>query len=156
MRAGGSRPGDSRREKARALSGQIDCHAHVFSQAGRFSPDARYRPSHDARVEDWFALQKPAGITHGVLVQPSFLGTDNTQLLHALEVHPQRLRGVVAIEPEVDIGTLERWDALGVRGVRLNLWRTREQADYAAPEWRLLFGSRCGTNCMRASATTSA
>ena len=61
------------------------------------------------------------GLSHGVLVQPSFLGTDNRYLLEALRGCPQRLRGVVMLEPTVSDAELQAMDALGVCGMRLNL-----------------------------------
>lgn len=78
----------------------IDTHAHVFSPEGTFAQEARCVPAYRAGLDEWFALQERAGVTHGVLVQPSFYGTDNSVLPAALAVHPQRLRGVV-VKPGV-------------------------------------------------------
>jgi predicted TIM-barrel fold metal-dependent hydrolase len=60
-------------------------------------------------------------ISHGVLVQPSFLGTDNRLLLAALRAHPDRLRGVVVVDPEIPPAELAGMAAAGVVGIRLNL-----------------------------------
>jgi predicted TIM-barrel fold metal-dependent hydrolase len=59
----------------------VDCHAHVFSATAPPVAGARYRPSYAARLAAWRALWRPAGITHGVLIQPSFFGTNNTEML---------------------------------------------------------------------------
>ena len=67
------------------------------------------------------ALLDAHGISHAVLVQPSFLGTDNRFLLEALRAAPQRLQGVAVVAP--DIGE-PAWQALadgGICGIRLNL-----------------------------------
>jgi predicted TIM-barrel fold metal-dependent hydrolase len=63
---------------------RIDTHAHVFAASCAIAPAARYRPAGETPAEAWLALQDAAGVTHGVLVQPSFLGTDNSYLLETL------------------------------------------------------------------------
>jgi len=102
-------------------------------------PEARYRPLGEARVEEWLALQDAAGVTHGVLVQPSFLGTDNSFLLERLRAHPQRLRAAVVVDPGISLATLRQWDALGVRGVRLNAIGRNDPGEYATIAWQALF-----------------
>ncbi len=99
----------------------IDTHVHVFRRGLPVVPDARYVPDYDATIESLFALQEANAIDRAVLVQPSFLGTDNTFLLETLAAHPARLRGVVVVNPDVPRTTMNRWDAAGVRGVRFNL-----------------------------------
>jgi predicted TIM-barrel fold metal-dependent hydrolase len=61
-----------------------DCHAHVFSQRGPFIRDPRYRPDYEATLDAWRSPWAAAGVTHGVLVQPSFFGTDNGAMLAAI------------------------------------------------------------------------
>ncbi len=117
----------------------IDTHAHVFPSDGPFAPGARYAPAYAADTAEWFALQESVGVTHGVLVQPSFYGTDNSVLLAALAAHPDRLRGVVVVKPGEDRGTLERWDAAGVRGIRLNLWGGASIPSLDSSDWQSLF-----------------
>lgn len=94
---------------------RVDTHAHVFAASCAIAPGARYRPLGEAPVEEWLALQDAAGVTHGVLVQPSFLGTDNSTLLETLRAQPQRLRATVVVDPGIPLATLKQWDALGVR-----------------------------------------
>ena len=117
----------------------IDVHAHVFSPDRPFAAGARYVPDYAAGLEEWFALQDAAGVTHGVLVQPSFYGTDNSMLLAALAAHPRRLRGVVVVNPGVDRAILKRWDAAGVRGIRLNLWGGASIPPLDSADWQSLF-----------------
>jgi predicted TIM-barrel fold metal-dependent hydrolase len=109
----------------------VDTHTHVFKRGLPLVPGARYVPSYDALPEDLFALQEAHGITHAVLVQPSFLGTDNRWLLSVLEAHPDRLRACVVVDPGCDRKTLQRWDVLGVRGIRLNLFGLRAIPDFS-------------------------
>ena len=118
---------------------RIDTHAHMYPATCAIAPGARYRPAGEARIEDWLALQDAAGVTHGVLVQPSFLGTDNSYLLDALRAEPRRLRATVVVDPGIPVATLKAWDALGVRGIRLNTVGREHPGDYAGPEWKTLF-----------------
>ncbi|WP_437436709.1 amidohydrolase family protein [Pseudomonas putida] len=99
----------------------IDSHAHVFSRGLNLAAERRYAPTYDAPLGDYLAQLAGHGFSHGVLVQPSFLGTDNSYLLAALQTAPRQLRGVVMLEPGVARDTLEQMARLGVRGVRLNL-----------------------------------
>ncbi|WP_151639153.1 amidohydrolase family protein [Noviherbaspirillum aerium] len=117
----------------------IDTHAHIFSAAGPFMPGARYCPNYDAKIEDWLALWPPAGVTHGVLVQPSFLGTDNSLLLGALEQRPELLRGVIVIDSSVGKAQLQQWNRTGARGVRLNLIGIGDLSVFGGPQWSKIF-----------------
>lgn len=98
----------------------VDAHFHIFPLSAGVT-DARYVPTYSASVEQWRDVAHPCGITHGVLVQPSFLGTDNSLLLKALQALPNCLRGVAVVGPHADKGELEAMHQAGVRGIRLNL-----------------------------------
>lgn len=99
---------------------RVDSHFHVF-QAGVSTSGARYVPGYSAPLDAWWRGARSAGVTHGVLVQPSFLGTDNRLVLDSLVAYPGRLRGVAVVPPAVTGEVLAEMDAVGVRGVRLNL-----------------------------------
>ncbi len=118
---------------------RIDTHAHVFAASCAIAPGARYRPLGEAPVGEWLALQDAAGVGHGVLVQPSFLGSDNSYLLETLRAQPQRLRATVVIDPGIPVATLRQWNALGVRGIRLNTIGREHPEAYAKPEWKAVF-----------------
>ncbi len=62
----------------------VDTHAHVFARSLPVLPDARYVPGYDATIAQHLDLLDAHGVDCGVLVQPSFLGTDNRHLLTAL------------------------------------------------------------------------
>lgn len=98
----------------------IDTHFHVF-QSGVAVDGARYVPQYSARLSDWMAQAQKVGIGRGVWVQPSFLGTDNSLMLQALEAYPDMLRGIAVVAPDVPIDALRVLHKAGVRGVRLNL-----------------------------------
>lgn len=104
------------------ISGRrCDTHLHVFG------PPERYplRPGLTAAPWEatWRAYRRVAarlGLGRAVFVQPSLYGTDNLCLLDALEdAGPDRARGVVQVDAPAD-GELDRWHALGVRGLRVN------------------------------------
>ncbi|MGH8384286.1 MAG: amidohydrolase family protein [Pseudomonas sp.] len=99
----------------------IDSHAHVFSRDLNLVGARRYTPDYDATLEQYLTHLHAHGLSHGVLVQPSFLGTDNSYLLAALRQAPDQLRGVVVLEQGVSRAMLNDMDHLGVVGVRLNL-----------------------------------
>lgn len=117
----------------------IDCHAHVFSADAPAVENARYRPAYEARLEDWMALWPAAGITRGVLVQPSFFGTDNSELIAALGRAPYRLRGIAVVPGDVPERQLLSMDGAGIRGIRLNLRGVADYGMFAREPWPLLF-----------------
>lgn len=99
----------------------IDSHAHVFSRELDLAAARRYSPGYDATLAQYLQHLHAHGLSHGVLVQPSFLGTDNRYLLQALQQAPQHLRGVVVLPLDVSRATLHDMARQGVVGVRLNL-----------------------------------
>jgi predicted TIM-barrel fold metal-dependent hydrolase len=99
----------------------VDTHAHVFTRALTLAGDRRYAPGYDAPIADYLAMLDQNGMSHGVLVQPSFLGTDNAYLVEALRAAPERLRGIAVVAPEADEDELEALSRVGVVGIRLNL-----------------------------------
>lgn len=113
----------------------VDAHAHVFSATAPAVVGARYRPAYGAEMNEWRDLWRRTGVTHGVVVQPSFFGTDNREMLDTIASDPQHLRGVAVLDPIVDNATLARFSALGVRAVRLNLAGIEDYRSYATPRW---------------------
>ena len=111
----------------------FDCHAHVFETVvpvGR----PRYLPSRPAPLTAWTALLEAHGLAGGVLVQPSFLGTDNRQLLTALGRLPAgRFAGVAVVDLTVSPGELADFAEAGVRGLRWNLVEGAALPDPEAP-----------------------
>lgn len=101
-------------------------------------PGRRYSPHYDALIEHYLAHLDRHGLAYGILVQPSFLGTDNRYLLEALRRYPQRLRAVAVVEADVSEAQLDELDKAGVAGVRLNLIG-KELADYSSLAWGALF-----------------
>jgi predicted TIM-barrel fold metal-dependent hydrolase len=102
----------------------IDAHTHVFVRSLPMAIDARYRPDYDASWETLLALAAKNGVSRAVILQPSFLGFDNSYLFQALRAEPDRFRGVPWISPSVAV-TADDWEALariGVRGLRFPIY----------------------------------
>jgi len=104
-----------------AIGAAVDTHAHVFRQGLALADVRRHTPDHDATPAEYLALLDAHGLSHGVLVQPSFLGTDNSHMLDALRAAPARLRGVAVVEPGIAPTALQALADSGVVGIRLNL-----------------------------------
>jgi len=120
-----------------AITG-IDTHAHVFRQDLPMVSNRRYSPHYDALVEQYLAHLDRHGLSHGVLIQPSFLGTDNHFMLDALRRYPQRLRGVAVVDASISDTQLDELEEAGVVGIRLNLIG-KALTEYASAEWLGLF-----------------
>ncbi|HVL57991.1 MAG TPA: amidohydrolase family protein [Burkholderiaceae bacterium] len=118
----------ARRPALEVPPGACDCHAHVCGPVDRFPYIAErvYTPP-AALPADYRRLLDALGIERGVIVQPSFYGTDNRALLAALAQDPARLRGVAVVPFDVAADELERLHAAGVRGVRCNIVDLRER-----------------------------
>lgn len=99
--------------------GTIDTHFHVFRSDAPLNTPRSYTPD-IATTADWIAFADRLGISRGIVVQPSVYGLDNQVLVEALAAFPERLRGIVVIDPETDPTEIARLDRLGVRGVRIN------------------------------------
>lgn len=114
----------------RAPPQACDCHFHVFGPAERYpyGSDLRYAPPH-APLEDYLALSRSLGIERYVFVQPSAYGRDNACMLEAMREIGARsasgtgavCRGIVDIDENIPDAELERLNAAGVRGVRINV-----------------------------------
>lgn len=112
----------------------LDAHAHVFVRGLPNAVRRRYLPDYDAAPESYLNVLARHGIAGAVLVQPSFLGTDNGFLLRCLARHPDRFRGVLVLD-ENRLGALAPLAAGGVAGVRINLIG-REVPDLRSSPWR--------------------
>lgn len=116
----------------------IDTHAHIFRRDLPMVPGRRYSPDYDATVPQYLANLDRHGLSHGVLIQPSFLGTDNSFIASAIAEHPDRLLGVAVVSGNISDDGLDTLVRAGFRGIRLNLVG-KELEDYAASEWQSFF-----------------
>lgn len=102
----------------------IDAHTHAFVRGLKLAVDARYAPAYDASWETLLKLAEANGVGRTVLLQPSFLGYDNSYLFGALKAEPNRFRGVPWISPSVETRP-EEWEEMariGVRGLRFPIF----------------------------------
>jgi len=99
----------------------VDTHVHVFVRGLPLAPRRRYAPDYDATIDAYRAMMEVHGISHAVLVQPSFLGTDNSFMCSVLRDAPARLRGIAVVEPDIAEEGMSALTADGVVGIRLNL-----------------------------------
>ncbi|MFH1341319.1 MAG: amidohydrolase family protein [Pseudomonadota bacterium] len=99
-----------------------DTHAHVIGPNDRFPMVASrsYTPS-PASEAAYLGMLDSLGMARGVLVQISVYGTDNRCMIESLKAHPDRLRGVAVVAPDVGGAELEALHAAGVRGIRINV-----------------------------------
>jgi predicted TIM-barrel fold metal-dependent hydrolase len=118
----------------------IDTHAHVFHRGLKLAPGRRYAPDYDAPLELYLKQLDDNGMSNGVLVQPSFLGTDNSYLVESLKATDGRLRGIAVVDPAVSPEEIESLDRTGIVGIRLNLVG-QPLPDLAAPEWKALLAN---------------
>jgi 2-pyrone-4,6-dicarboxylate lactonase len=98
-----------------------DVHCHVF-EPGYPHVSRPHYTFPEATLDQYLAVCRVLGIERMVLVQPSFYGTDNRVLLNALERVGSRGRGVVMVEEDICEAELDRFHALGVRAIRLDLF----------------------------------
>jgi len=99
----------------------VDSHAHVFVRGLPLAPQRRHAPDYDATLDSYVRYLAGNEVSHAVLVQPSFLGTDNSFFAAICRQYPQRFRGVAVVDPAVSDKELESLADAGVVGMRLNL-----------------------------------
>ena len=99
----------------------IDTHAHVFLRSLPMAADRRYTPTADHSAEAYLQMLAATDIGYGVLVQPSFLGTDNSYMLTAVERYSERLRAIAVVDPMINDVELARLDQGNVVGIRFNM-----------------------------------
>lgn len=117
----------------------IDTHTHVWSAFSQLCEPRRYTPPYSRTMKQLFADMNSCGVDNAVLVQPSYLGTDNQYLLGMLELWPDRLRGVAVVDPMIREDSFAQMVAAGVTGVRLNLIGQSDPAQMLDGRYDALF-----------------
>ncbi|WP_197035019.1 amidohydrolase [Herbaspirillum sp. RV1423] len=118
---------------------RIDSHTHIMVRDSALVPGRHSEPKRDITAEELLALFDKHEITHGVLTQPSFYGTDNSLMLEALKCHPERLRGTAIVAPEIPEQELDALYRAGIRGLRLNWLRQNDVPNPAGTAYQRLF-----------------
>ncbi len=111
-----------------------DTHSHVFHRGLQLADSRRYAPGYDAPLDLYLQQLDDNGINHGVLVQPSFLGTDNSYLVQCVRAARGRVRGIAVVAPDATSDDLDRLNDSGIVGLRLNLVG-KPLPDLASPVW---------------------
>jgi predicted TIM-barrel fold metal-dependent hydrolase len=103
-------------------AGAIDVHNHIVGPQSQYPMTATrtYTPP-EASVAQLRALRTQMGVPRNVIVQPSFYGFDNSQLVDSLTELGTSARGVAVVPQDVSDAELKRLASKGVTGVRLNL-----------------------------------
>lgn len=103
-------------------AGAIDVHNHIVGPMAKYPMAANrtYTPP-EASVAQLRALRAELGVARNVIVQPSFYGYDNSQLVDALDQLGTSARGIAVVPQDVSDAELKRLAGKGVTGVRLNL-----------------------------------
>jgi predicted TIM-barrel fold metal-dependent hydrolase len=117
---------------------KIDAHFHVFLASAINQAQSRYVLEYDAPIDQWEKLANQVGIDGGVIVQPSFLGVDNSFLLGALQLSPNKLKGVAVTPPNTPRSALAELKEQGVNGVRLNLFKDENPSANIRMHWKLI------------------
>jgi predicted TIM-barrel fold metal-dependent hydrolase len=102
---------------------RCDSHFHVFGPLSDYpvGTDLRYAPPL-ATFADYTADVKTLGISRFVFVQPSAYWRDNSCMLDAMRaLDPAVRRGIVDVDEDAPDRLLGELDAIGVRGVRINV-----------------------------------
>ncbi len=118
---------------------RIDGHAHVFLKSLAMAKERRYTPHYDALPKRYFELLQEQGLAGALLVQPSFLDTDNSYLLEVLSIAKQTLpilclRGVAVLDPSISEEEMWTLKDAGIVGVRLN-YLSRHLPDLDSRLW---------------------
>lgn len=104
-------------------AGSVDTHVHVFEGKYPLSPGRGYNPP-DSPLPNLKHLHETLGIDRVVFTQPSIYGIDNSAIMDGMAAlnaeTPDRARGVIACTLDITDKELEDFNAIGMRGVRLN------------------------------------
>lgn len=101
---------------------KVDTHAHVFEPNLNLASDRRYAPTYSAFVEDFISNFESKGMNKGVLIQPSFLGFDNSYMVNAIKKFPNKLYGVAVVDTAITLDELKELAKNNIIGIRLNLY----------------------------------
>lgn len=116
----------------------VDSHAHIFLQDMPLSSEAWTQIDYGFTAEDLLALMDAHGVHFAVISGLSISGFYNDYMIRALRRY-RRLRGTAIVPPETDLYALERMNADGIVGIRLQLARQEQLPDLRGDAYRMLF-----------------
>lgn len=123
-----------------APKGACDAHFHVFGPADKYphvTTDIRYKPPYEP-LSAYMMLARRIGFERFVFVQPSAYGFDNSCMYDEMATMDPSVRRAICHldEKNAKDSELSRWNALGVRGVRINVSPIRQPEAGFADEIR--------------------
>lgn len=119
-------------------SGDFDAHAHVFEKDLPFALGRRYTPTKSATLPMLSDNLTSIGLDGALLVQPSFLGCDNSYLLEALKAgknSDHTFRGVAVVSHDASEQELVDLAKAQVVGLRLNLIKRDQIERFNIEDW---------------------
>jgi predicted TIM-barrel fold metal-dependent hydrolase len=116
----------------------VDCHTHLFTADMPVAGGAWIRPDYDFTGADLIAAMDAHGVHFSVVSGLSIAGFYNDYMIGELRAN-RRLRGTAIVPPGIDRYTLERMQADGIVGIRLQLARRDSLEDFRSDDYRLLF-----------------
>ena len=118
--------------------GDIDAHAHVFEKELPLAAERRYTPTSSATLPMLSDNLRTVGLDGALLVQPSFLGCDNSYMIEALEIGKNSdltFRGVAVVSQDASEQELVDLAKAQVIGVRLNLIKRDQIERFNIEDW---------------------
>lgn len=104
---------------------KIDTHTHIWDSLELTKEGQRYVPSYLFTKDNLENTMKEHKIEKAVLVQPSFLGNDNSLLIKTVTNDPNKYRGVIVLDDFDTYSNIEslfnRYNIIGIKGIRFNL-----------------------------------
>ncbi|KAH8817206.1 hypothetical protein F5884DRAFT_667552 [Xylogone sp. PMI_703] len=105
-------------------NGGWDVHHHIFEPSRFPYHKIRHLTPPPAPVSEYLEFKRKLGLTHSVLTHGLSYGDDCTSLTHFLkDLDPKYTRGIGVLNPETTTNAdLQAMHAIGVRGIRVNLY----------------------------------
>ena len=102
----------------------VDGHFHIVDPIRFTLPEnCGYTPGPDetGTCRDYKVCMRAHAVTHGLAVQPSGYGYDNSAMLDAMAQSEGRLKGIAVVAPNISDRQLSQLVDAGVVGIRFNL-----------------------------------
>lgn len=104
---------------------KIDTHTHIWDSLDFSKEVKRYVPDYLFTQDDLEKIMKNHNVEKAVLVQPSFLGNDNSLLIKTIKQNPNKYRGVIVLNDFDTYSNLKNllttYNEIGIKGIRFNL-----------------------------------
>lgn len=121
---------------------KIDTHTHIWDNLEFSNSVKRYIPNYLFTQDNLEKVMSNHAIEKAVLVQPSFLGNDNSLLLKTLKQGTDKFRAVIVLDDFNSYSNLKSllnsYDKLGVKGIRFN-FIGKELANFEQEKYQNLF-----------------